>query len=441
MVTRKLNLWMPIALLFFGLSLTTVSCSSSDDDSIEEPRKIQSAFFTDEINRLIDANYSEIQSKGYGELIIPSSMFDKNIMKYADYHKDVMSALNNLGYKTYINGGAVRDAILGTSIHDLDFSTDATPEEMKEKLTGFDVIITSTAAGNIAQALHPNNDWTDMVPIRGVNELLRGKSFVPANATYGTFSKNLIDDTYGRDLTINSLYYDYQNNTIIDYHGGLHDLRENIIRTVYDPNTMYPINASALIRTVRFAARYGFDIDDVTTTAIKNNMHYCRETIKGSLNNYYITKGFGDGCAKRTYQYYSKYGIIDFFMPMLKGYAGKKDYETPLFYALDYAEGKTKMTTSLSMAILFLPVLQKELSSKEKTLENITAAWDKLEQGSGQKEVFEVDDYSGARTAMLNTFYVYFSLTDTSLRAEAKDKLKQNASYTDGTVLVDAYKK
>lgn len=441
MVTRKLNLWMLIALLFFGLSLTTVSCSSDDDDFIEEPGKTQSAFFTDEINKLIDANYAEIQSKGYGELIIPSSMFDKNIMQYADYHKDVMTALNNLGYKTYINGGAVRDAILGTAIHDLDFSTDATPEEMKEKLTGFDVVITSTAAGNIAQALHPNKDWTDMVPIRGVNELLRGKSFIPDNATYGTFSKNLIDDTYGRDLTINSLYYDYQNNTIIDYHGGLHDLRDKIIRTVYDPNTMYPINASALIRTVRFAARYGFDIDDVTTKAIKNNMKYCRETISSSLNNYYITKGFGDGCAKRTYQYYSKYGFIDFFMPLLKGYAGTKDYETPLFHALDYAESKTKMTISLSMAILFQPVMQKELSGKEKTLENITAAWDKLEQGSGQKEIFEIDDYSGARTAMLNTFYVYFSLTDASLSAEAKDKLKQNASYAEGTLLVDAYKK
>ena len=61
---------------------------------------------------------------------------------------------------------------------------------------------------------------------------------------------------------------------------------------------MYPINASALIRTVRFAARYGFDIDAATTTAIKDNMHYCKETITGPMNNYYICKGFGDGYAQ-----------------------------------------------------------------------------------------------------------------------------------------------
>lgn len=435
-------MWVWVAVLSCGFSLANVSCTDKVDNPVgqPEPSKPEDLFFTDEINALIDANYPEVIANGYAELIIPSALFDKNLMHYADYHRDVMTALNNLGYKTYINGGAVRDAILGTDIHDLDFSTDATPEEMKTKLAGFDVTITTTGGGAIAQAHYPNQDWTDMVPIKGVSEQLRGKSFVPADATYGTYSKRLLDDTYSRDLTINSIYYDFQSNTIIDYHGGLHDLREKVIRTVYDANTMYPINASALIRTVRFAARYGFDIDEATTTAIRENMHYCKETISGSLNNYYITKGFGDGCARRTYQYYSKYGIIDFFMPLLKGYAGTASYETPLLSALDYAESRTKVSTSLSMAAMFLPVLQKELNNQEKTLENITAAWDKMEQASGQKALFEIDDYSGARTAMLNTLYVYFSLTGAPFSADALGQLQQNPSYADGEVLVEAYK-
>ena len=336
-------------LLVNFFSCTAIEDTPSGQSDIVKP---EAGFFTSKINALIDANYPEVINNGYAELIIPSTMFDPSIMKYADYHKDVMTALNQLGYKTYINGGAVRDAILGTDIHDLDFSTDATPEAMKEKLTGYEVSISMTNGGSIAKAHHPNGDWTDMVPIKGVYESLRGKPFVPADAVYSTYSTRLLDDSYTRDLTINSIYYDFQTNTIIDYHGGLHDLRDKIIRTVYDANTMYSINASALIRTVRFAARYGFDIDAATTTAIRDNMHYCKEKITGAMNNYYINKGFGDGYVRRTYQYYSKYGIVDYFMLGLKGYAGTADYEEPMLNAIEYIESKTKVSNYLAISVM-----------------------------------------------------------------------------------------
>lgn len=433
----SIRLWV-LTMVFTGITLANVSCSSENDNP-SGPIPEQ-GFFTSEINALIDANYPEVIANGYAELVIPSTMFDPGIMKYADYHKDVMKALNKLGYKTYINGGAVRDAIMGTAIHDLDFSTDATPEAMKEKLTDYEVVVTTTSGGAMAKAKHPNGDWTDMVPIKGVYESLKGKPFVPADAVYSTYSTRLIDDTYTRDLTINSIYYDFENNTIIDYHGGLHDLRDKVIRTVYDANTMYPINASALIRTVRFAARYGFDIDAATTTAIKDNMHYCKETITGPMNNYYICKGFGDGCVRRTYQYYSKYGFVDYFMLGLKGYAGTAEYEEPMLKALEYIEQKSKVSLQLAMAAMYLPVMKAKLADKEKTLDTITAVWDDLETSSGQKEVYEINDYSMERTAMLNTWYVYFSLTGTPLSPEALEKLKENQYYSQGELLLEAYK-
>ena len=433
----SIRLWV-LAMVFTGITLANVSCSSENDNP-SGPIPEQ-GFFTSEINALIDANYPEVIANGYAELVIPSTMFDPGIMKYADYHKDVMKALNKLGYKTYINGGAVRDAIMGTAIHDLDFSTDATPEAMKEKLTDYEVVVTTTSGGAMAKAKHPNGDWTDMVPIKGVYESLKGKPFVPADAVYSTYSTRLVDDTYTRDLTINSIYYDFENNTIIDYHGGLHDLRDKVIRTVYDANTMYPINASALIRTVRFAARYGFDIDAATTTAIKDNMHYCKETITGPMNNYYICKGFGDGCVRRTYEYYSKYGFVDYFMLGLKGYAGTAEYEEPMLKALEYIEQKSKLSLQLAMAAMYLPVMKAKMADKEKTLDTITAVWDDLETSSGQKEVYEINDYSMERTAMLNTWYVYFSLTGTPLSPEALEKLKENQYYSQGELLLEAYK-
>ena len=423
-----------------GTSVFT-ACSSIEDIPLgpSDTAKPDTGFFSSDINALIDANYPEVITNGYAELIIPSTMFDPGIMKYADYHKEVMSALNSLGYKTYINGGAVRDAILGTEIHDLDFSTDATPEEMKEKLTDYEVTISTTSGGAIAKANHPNGDWTDMVPIKGVYESLRGKPFVPADAVFDTYSTRLIDDTYTRDLTINSIYYDFQNNTIIDYHGGLHDLRDKVIRTVYDANTMYSINPSALIRTVRFAARYGFDIDAATATAIADNTHYCKENITAPMNNYYINKGFGDGCVRRTYEYYSKYGFVDYFMLGLKGYAGTAEYEEPMLKALEYIESRTKVSSDLAMAAMYLPVMEDKMAGKEKTLETVTAVWDELETGSGQKTLYEINDYSMERTSMLNSWYVYFLQTDNLFNPEASETLKENAYYDKGVLLVEAY--
>ena len=110
---------------------------------------------------------------------------------------------------------------------------------------------------------------------------------------------------------------------------------EHVIRTVYDPNVMYPINSSALIRTVRFAARYGFEIDSYTSKAIQEHIHYC-DNLSPSLLNFYVTKGFTDGCGQRTYKYYLDNGILGRYALMLTDYMNKKEYTDRLFPALDY---------------------------------------------------------------------------------------------------------
>ena len=386
----------------------------------ENPVSASAAFYSSRVNQMIDENYELVKRNGYAELVIPASMYDQSIIQFPQYHKDVMTAMNALGFKTYVNGGAVRDCLLGTPVHDVDFSTDATPQQVKDQLTGYNVVISGTGGGEIAQALHDNGDKTDIVPIKGIDIRLQGLPFVPAEGAFGqTFSNSLLDDTYARDLTINSMYYDYQTGDIIDYHGGLHDLREHIIRTVYDANTMYPINPSAIIRTVRFAARYGFDIDDATTTAIANHMHYCDE-LSPSLVNYYVTKGFGDGCCKRTFQYYLRYGIIDRYANMLKDYARNASYTDRVYAAYDYIDAHNGGSMALGIATTFLPCVEDALGANQPTQENITATWDALETNSGQKNHFELDDYSGTKTEVMTIWTLYKQMTTTATLTNAQ---------------------
>jgi len=433
MSMKKNLLWLLTGIMICGLTFT--SCTNEDIPapsfptypSHQEPSK--KGFFTSEINKLIDENQKLVEANGYAELIIPASMYDLSIYDISDDHKSAMNYMAKAGYKTYVNGGAVRDGILGTQIHDVDFSTDATPEQMVEIVPNSKVV----AAGPvmIAQAYHDSGDVTDMVPMRAIDSKLAGKPGVPESPYTGqTYSKILLDDTYSRDLTINSVYYDYQTGDIIDYHGGLHDLRDHIIRTVYDANLMFPINPSALIRTVRFAARYGYTIDEGTKKAIQDNMKYC-DDLRPSLVNYYVMKGFLDGCGVRTYQYYLDNAILDRYMLILKDYLHNEDYQAWLFPILEYLDVvKNKMTSPVNCALYMKP-LKQELGTKEATLENIIAAWTKLETESGQKDHFEVDDYSGVLTETMNIWYLYFKMIDpaTSNNTELVKSIKEDKHY------------
>ncbi len=440
---EKIKYLLGNAMLLTGMLFISVACSSIDDNPtpVTPPEEVEQGFFSDEINKLIDENYPKVIADGYAKLVIPAGLYDQNMYKIVDEHKRAMNAISAAGYMTFVNGGAVRDGILGTPLHDVDFSTDATPEQMQAvAIEGAEVVVTTTGGGDIAQAKHSSGEVTDMVPIRGINEQLKGKPGVPADATVGTFSKNLLDDTYSRDLTINSIYWDYKTGDIIDFHGGLHDLRDKVIRTVYDANLMFPINPSALIRTVRFAARYGFDIDEGTTKSIKENMHHCDNQNPG-LNNYYVTKGFTDGCGSRTYQYYVKYGILQHFAPMLKDYIGKEAYETRLFGALDYLDEKKSGRIALGIATLFLPCMEDNLGSLEPTVENITAVWDKLETESKQKDIFEMDDFSGTKTETMNIWSLYKQMTSdaTLTNTEKVAAIKANDHYSAALLLLNGF--
>ena len=433
-----------VLMLLASISIVPVSCSSDgNEDNPEVPSTEQQGFFSDAINKLIDENYPLVERDGYAELIIPASLYDRSIFNIAQEHKNAMDAMSAAGYLTYVNGGAVRDGILGTPLHDVDFSTDATPDQMMAvSIPDAEVVKTMTGGGEVAQAKHFSGEVTDMVPIRGISKDLVGKPTVPPDATVGTYSRRLLDDTYSRDLTINSIYYDYKTGDIIDYHGGLHDLREHVIRTVYDPNVMYPINSSALIRTVRFAARYGFDIDSNTSKAIQEHMHYCDDLNPGLLN-FYVTKGFTDGCGQRTYKYYLDNGILGRYVLMLKDYMYKKEYTDRLFPALDYFDEQHSGFISLAIAALFLPCIEDNIGNTEPTLENITALWDKLETESKQKDHFELDDFSGTKTETMTIWYLYKQMTAnaTLTDAEKTAAIKANKMYNHALLLLNGYAK
>ena len=139
-------------------------------------------------------------------------------------------------------------------------------------------------------------------------------------------------------------------------------------------------------------------------------MHYC-DNLSTGLLNYYVMKGFTDGCGQRTYQYYFDEQHADYI--------------------------------SLAIAALFLPCIEDNIGSTDPTQENITALWDKLETESKQKDHFEVDDFSGTKTETMTIWYLYKQMTaDATLTdAEKTAAIKSNPMYSRARLLLNGYAK
>ena len=386
--SKFFNVW----LLIVSMNLVT-ACATEDNavDPVVPQEEVITEFYNETVNKMIEENYELVKANGYAELVIPASLYPKGMIKMPAADMEAMDYVIKAGHTAYVNGGAVRDGVMGKELHDVDFSTDATADELVAIVPNSH----KTQAGKveIAQAEHEGGIRTDMVPYQAMDIRLKGQPGVPESEYFGqTYSKNLIDDSYGRDLTINAIYYDYKTGDIIDYHGGLHDIREKIIRPPYEPNLAFTIDPQSILRAVRFAARYEFTVEENTAKAIETNLPKI-EAINPALRRYVVMKGFCDKCAFRTYQYNVKYGVLGYLCPMLKDYIGNAEYEEYLKTVFDYVDSQKAMEASLAYSILFMPPVMKELGDKEPTFENITAAFDKLEQGSGQDKLFWLEDY------------------------------------------------
>lgn len=385
----RLNAWMLLVSMLF-----VASCSNDDNVTKPDnpnPQGEVTEFYNETVNKMIEENIALVRQNGYAELVIPASLYPKDMVKLPAADMETMDIVLKAGYTAFVNGGAVRDCVLGKELHDVDFSTNVTPDELVAVVPNSH----KTQAGNItiAQAEHDGGIRTDMVPYQGMDIRLKGLPGIPDSEYFGQeYSKNLIDDSFSRDLTINSLYYDYKTGDIIDYHGGLYDLREHIIRTPVEPNLAFTIDPQSMLRAVRFAARYDFKVEENTAQAIRDNLTKV-EAIQPALRRFVVMKGFCDKCAFRTYQYNVEYGVLGYLAPMLKDYIGNAEYEDYLKSVFDYVDAQKGMTADLAYCILFMPPVMKELGDKEPTVENITAAFDKLEQESGQDKLFWLEDY------------------------------------------------
>lgn len=186
----------------------------------------------------------------------------------------IMFRLTHHGHKAYLVGGGVRDLLLNKAPKDYDIATDATPRKVKElfrnsRIIGrrFKLVHIFFGSGKIVQ-VSTFRDFSDPIDVQDEQDSdgSRAHQLITDNK-YG----NEQTDAQRRDLTINGLFYDASTLSIIDYVGGMDDLREGVIRVIGDPDERFKEDPVRMIRVVRHAARAGFVIEPETYAAIARN--------------------------------------------------------------------------------------------------------------------------------------------------------------------------
>jgi poly(A) polymerase len=193
----------------------------------------------------------------------------------ADAQKVIRHLVRN-GYQAYLVGGCVRDLLLGRTPKDFDVATSATPAEIRDLFRNCRIIGRRFRLAHVVFGRKIIETATFRANPRELEELEDGEGkpkeetselYIHRDNVFGTAE----EDARRRDFTINGLFYDLESGRVIDYVGGLDDLRQRHLRTIGDPNIRFREDPVRILRAVKFAARLSFDIEDQTYRAMTSH--------------------------------------------------------------------------------------------------------------------------------------------------------------------------
>ena len=174
---------------------------------------------------------------------------------------NILKTFNKNGFEAYFVGGCVRDFLLGKDFSDIDITTNALPEQVKNIFRKS--IDTGIQHGTVTILV--NGESYEVTTFRKEDEYVNHRA--PDKVE---FVSDLKEDLDRRDFTINAMAIDSKGK-LFDFHNGEVDLYNKIIKTVNDPNERFFEDALRMLRAFRFSSKLGFDIDSNTIMAINNN--------------------------------------------------------------------------------------------------------------------------------------------------------------------------
>jgi poly(A) polymerase len=224
----------------------------------------------------------------------------------------ICNALIREGYQAFLVGGCVRDLLLGREPADYDLSTDATPDRVMA------LFPESVAVGAQFGVI--------IVPRQGYQvEVATFRSDIGSadgrHPERVVFTSSPEQDVQRRDFTINGLLMRHDSETILDFVGGQTDLRAGIIRAIGEPARRFAEDKLRMLRAVRFAARFRFQIDPETLAAIQQHAHEIGQVSAERIREE-LTKLLTEGSARRGMELLDESGLLQHILPEVAAMQG-----------------------------------------------------------------------------------------------------------------------
>jgi poly(A) polymerase len=275
----------------------------------------------------------------------------------------VLYGLKESGYVAYIAGGGVRDLLLGRVPKDFDIVTDATPNDVRRvfrncRLIGRRFRLAHVFFGStIIEVATFRSDQTpdDADENQTGHQVTNDAGVIVRDNIFGTPEQ----DARRRDFTINALFYNIRDYSLIDYEGGLEDLQKRVIRFIGDPRLRCVEDPVRMIRAVRFAAALGFSIDAETEQAIRAESGKLALANRSRLYEE-VQKLFFCGAAQRAYELLRDFGLYEMLFPEVGSWLGPKA-GTPQCHRIsealrqvdEWRQSKREVTPALLFSLMF----------------------------------------------------------------------------------------
>jgi len=292
--------------------------------------------------------------------IIPSSEHGICRADISENALKVLYRLKNAGYGAYLVGGGVRDLLLGLKPKDFDVATDARPEQVRElfrncRLIGRRFRLAHVHFGReIIEVSTFRASHNDAIASEGHEEDGR----IIRDNVYG----KLDDDVWRRDFTVNALYYNIEDDSVVDYVGGIQDIQNRQLRLLGIPEDRYREDPVRMLRAVRFATKLGFTIHPVSEQPIRELASLLEDIPAARLFEEFL-KLFMSGHSAETYRRLREYSLFATLFPQTEEMLNQgNEYIhkllTSAFKNTDkrLAEDKPVTPAFLLSALLWVPV-------------------------------------------------------------------------------------
>ena len=231
----------------------------------------------------------------------------------------VLYRLSDSGYTAYLVGGGVRDLLLGRTPKDFYVGTSALPNEVKRVFRNCFLIGRRFRLAHIRFGTKVIETATFRQNSQTVGEIIEHASEGPQeDNTFGTPET----DAYRRDFTVNGLFYDIKDYTVIDWVGGMKDLEQKVIRAIGNPAVRFQEDPVRMMRAIKFSSRLGFTIEKRTAAAMKK-YHSCILTAALPRVCEEVFRLFPYGHSAEAFRQMYEYGLLGDLVPELAAFIAR----------------------------------------------------------------------------------------------------------------------